>query len=424
MQPSKAYRNYVLFMLLLVYLFSLIDRQILAVLIEPIRTDLNLSDTEIGLLSGLAFGLLYATMAVPLSRLGDRWSRRSLIGICLAAWSVSTGLCGAANSFLHLFAARVAVGTGEAGAGPSSQSLIADYFPPERRATAMGIYSMGIFVGAGLGLALGGWLASLYGWRGAFVAVAIPGLLLSLLFRLTVREPVRGQFDAPAATDAVQPSFTQSFAIFWRIKPLVFAGFGLGFSVFAVQSLLNWLPSFMARYHGMNPMEAGGKIGPIVAIMGTIGVVSGGLVSDRLSRRDRRNSPRMMALATVLMVPAAIIALLSESQTMLLGALAVTFFLTAVVSGPTFGLIQNLAPISLRAFSAAMVGLIAVLLGNALGPFLTGLMSDVLASQGVEQSLRWSMVVSICLSGLGALSYLQAAARLDAEEVFSSQPGF
>jgi MFS family permease len=411
MKPSAAYRNYVLFMLIMVYLFSLIDRQILAVLIEPIKKEFALSDTQLGLLSGLAFGLLYATMAVPLSRLGDRWSRRSLIAICLAGWSIATGLCGAAQGFLSLFAARVAVGTGEAGAGPASQSLISDYFPPERRATALGIYSMGIFIGAGLGLALGGWLASLYGWRGAFMAVAIPGVVLALIFRLTVREPVRGHLD-PVRSSAVVPPFAESVRIFMRNKALVSAAFGIGFSVYVVQSLLNWLPAFMSRYHGMQPMEAGGKIGPIIAVMGTIGVVTGGLLADRLSRRDPRNSPRMMALSVLLVLPAAITGLLAESQALMFGAFAVTFFLTALLPGPTFGLVQNLAQPSLRSFSAAMLGLFAVILGNAFGPFLTGVGSDVLAGLGVDESLRWSLILSVSLSGLGSIFYLRAAKHL------------
>lgn len=406
-----AYRNYVLFMLLLVYLFSLIDRQILAVLIEPIRKDLGLSDTQLGMLSGLAFGLIYATAAIPLARLGDRTARRGLIAASLAAWSVATGLCGAAQGFWHLFVARVLVGTGEAGAGPSSQSLIADYFPPERRATALGIYSMGIFIGAGAGLAIGGWLASLYGWRGAFVAVAIPGVIFALIFRLTVREPQRGGVDAVADTDAV-PSFVDSVRLFARTPALLPAAIGLGFSVFTVQSLLNWLPAFLSRYHDLAPAAAGARIGPIIAVAGTIGVLSGGILADRLSRRDRRNSPRMMAAASLLVVPAGVTTLMAGTHAVMFGALAVTFFLTAVVSGPTFALIQNQAPVRTRALSAALVGLVAVVLGNAMGPFLTGLMSDLYAGAGVAQPLRWSLVTSVSLSLCGTVAYAIAASRL------------
>lgn len=412
MKPGSLYRYYVLFMLLLVYLLSLIDRQILSVLIEPLRKDLELSDTQIGLLSGLAFGLLYATMAVPLSRLGDRWSRRSLIAICLGAWSLATGLCGATQNFVQLFAVRVAVGTGEAGAGPSSQSLIADYFPPERRATAMGIYSMGIFVGAGLGLALGGWLASIYGWRGAFVAVAVPGVFVALVFRLTVREPVRGQLDGDIATAQMRPTFAQSFGIFFANKPLVAAGFGLGFSVFSVQSLLNWLPAMLGRYHMLAPAAAGARIGSIVAVAGTIGVVAGGLLADKLGRNDRTGGPRMMAIASLLVPAISIPTLLSGELTVIFIGLAITFFLSALVSGPTFGLIQNLAPPSLRAFSAAMVGLIAVLLGNVLGPLVTGVVSDLYATNGAAQPLRSSIATSMAISGLGAIAYWWVARRI------------
>jgi MFS family permease len=307
------------------------------------------------------------------------------------------------------------VGTGEAGAGPSSQSLIADYFPPERRATALGIYSMGIFIGAGAGLAIGGWLASIYGWRGAFVAVAIPGVIFALIFRLTVREPQRGGADrftsAAADLDAV-PTFLESVHLFVRTPGVLPAAIGLGFSVFTVQSLLNWLPAFLSRYHDLAPAAAGGRIGPIIAVAGTLGVLSGGLLADRLSKRDRRNSPRMMAVASLLVVPAGILTLLADNGAILYGALAVCFFLTAMVSGPTFALIQNQAPVRTRALSAALVGLIAVILGNAMGPFLTGLMSDVYAGSGVADSLRWSLVTSVSLSLFGSISYSISAKQL------------
>lgn len=406
-------RNYVLFMLLTVYLFSLIDRQILAVLIEPIRKDLGLSDTQIGMLSGLAFGLIYATAAIPLAWLGDRTARRGLIAVSLTVWSIATGLCGVAQGFWHLFAARVLVGTGEAGAGPSSQSLIADYFPPERRATALGIYAMGIFIGAGAGLAIGGWLASLYGWRGAFAAVAIPGVVFAAIFYLTVREPRRGAADPGSAGDTgPPPPFLESVRLFVRTPALLPTTLGMGFSVFTVQSLLNWLPAFLSRYHGLAPAAAGGRIGPIIAVAGTLGVLSGGLLADRLSLRDRRHSPRMMAVTSLLVVLAGVTTLLAQSHLILFGALAVTFFLTATVSGPSFALIQNQTPVRTRAMSAALVGLVAVILGNAMGPFLTGLMSDVYARAGVAEPLRWSLVTSISLSLFGALSYAIAAARL------------
>lgn len=407
-RPSR-YPYFVLAMLLGIYLFSLIDRQILSVLIEPIKRDLLLSDTQIGLVSGLAFGLIYATAAIPLARLGDRKSRRGLIAICLAVWSIATGLCGAAQNFVQLFIARVAVGTGEAGASPSSQSLISDYFPPDRRATALGIYSMGIFIGSGLGLAIGGFLGEQFGWRTAFLLVAIPGILFALLFRLTVKEPVRGSMDHSDGSTKTKPKFLESFGVFFGNKALVATSIGLGFSVFTVQSLLNWLPSFLIRYHGMTPMEAGGGIGPIIAVAGTLGVFSGGFLADRLSRKDTRNSPRLMAIASFLVLPFGIGALTSDTQASFFMNLAVCFFLTAVVSGPTFALIQNLSPVSMRAMSAAMLGLVGVILGNALGPFLTGVNSDVFMHLGVADPLRWSLVVSVALNALGGIAYLIAS---------------
>lgn len=412
---STGYRNYVLGVLLVVYLLSAVDRQILGVLIEPIKADLKLSDTQMGLLSGLAFGLLYATMALPLSRVADRWSRRSLIGICVVIWSLATGFCGLSHNFLQLFAARVVVGTGEAGASPASHSLIADYFPPERRATAFGIYSIGISAGAGLGLALGGYLASLFGWRGAFVAVAIPGLLVALIVRLTVREPRRGAIEGADA--GAVPSFGQSVRVFWRNGPLVAASFGLGFSVFCFQAMLNWLPSFLARYHAMAPFEVGAKMGPTVAIFGTAGVLIGGILADWVSKGNPVRAFRVMAVSSLLVLPAGLLVLFAQSQVALFAALGATIFLITSVSGPTFAMVQNLSPIPLRGFSSAMLGLIAIVLGNAFGPFVAGALSDILAGYGVKDSLRWSLVLCISTTLLSALAYLVAASKLPRAEL-------
>lgn len=407
---SSAYRNYVLGVLLVVYLLSAVDRQILGVLIEPIKKDLLLSDTQIGLLSGLAFGLLYATMALPLSRIADRWSRQSLISICVVVWSIATGFCGLSQNFLQLFAARVVVGTGEAGASPSSHSLIADYFPPERRATAFGIYSIGITAGAGLGLAVGGYLASVFGWRGAFVAVALPGLVVALIAKLTIREPVRGAVEGVDAADV--PPFGQSIAVFWKNRPLVAASFGLGFSIFCFQAILNWLPAFLSRSHGMSPLETGAKMGPTVAIFGTAGVVIGGIVADRVSRGSPRRTFHIMALASLLVFPAGLVVLFAADQPTLFAALGVAIFLMTSISGPTFAMVQNLSPIRLRAFSSAMLGVIAIVLGNAFGPFVAGALSDLLSGNGVAEPLRWSLVICISAALASAIFYLVAASKM------------
>lgn len=400
-------RAYVLFMLLLVYLVSLIDRQILAVLIEPIRKELRFSDTQMGLLSGLAFGLLYATMAVPLSRLGDRWSRKGMIAICLAVWSVATSACGLAQNFVQLFMARVLVGTGEAGAGPSSHSLISDYFPPEQRATALGIYSMGIFTGAGLGLFIGSIFLAHFGWRGAFIAAGLPGLVLTAIFALTVREPEHGTADMPARPPV--PPFAASFLTILRSGTIIAGAFGLGFAVFALQSLLNWLPALMVRQYGFTAAEAGRTLGPLVAVAGTLGVLSGGLLCDRVSRANRANSPRLMALTTLLLVPIGVSGLLSNNAHVMLGAITILIFLNAFVSGPSFALFQNAAPPRLRAFAAAVAGLVAVILGNAIGPFAGGALSDVFAALGADNPLKWSLVSCIAIASLGSVAYLIAA---------------
>lgn len=403
---TGVYRRYVLGMLLAVYLVSLVDRQILAVLLEPIRHDLGLHDVQLGLLSGVAFGLLYAVVAVPLSRLGDRRSRVGVIAGSLVVWSLATALCGAAAGFGQLFAARVLVGTGEAGAGPSSHSLIADYFPPERRGFALGVYSMGIFMGAGLGLSLGGVLLMAWGWRGAFVAAGLPGLLLAVLLGVTVRDPRRSDATVRA------PAFGESVRIVTRAGPLLSGAFGLGFSVFAIQSMLNWLPALLARDYAFSPSQAGHALAPVVALFGTAGVLAGGLACDRVGRHAPANSPLLMAAVTFLIVPAGIFGLLSGSARVLIASQAPVFFCSAFVAGPSFALFQARTPPALRAFAAAFAGLVAVILGNAAGPFAAGALSDILRATGSAHPLRDGLIACNAAAAIGSCAYLAAARTL------------
>ncbi|HEU4619672.1 MAG TPA: MFS transporter, partial [Gammaproteobacteria bacterium] len=284
-EPSAARRRYVLGLLVAVGLAAWIDRNVLSVLLESIKADLGFSDTELGLLGGTAFGLFYAGVGLPVALLGDRGNRRSLIALALGLWSVMTALCGLASGFAALFLARVGVGVGEAGGTPPSHSLISDLFPPERRASALGIFSLYIPLGFLIGYAGGGWLDERVGWRLAFVIVGLPGVLLALLVRLTVREPRRGAREGLADTAAPAPLLS-SLRVFSRRAslrhlPLGGALYGIGAFASAV-----WLPSYFARAFGAGSAEAGAWIALAYGAGGVAGVLAGGWLADRLVRRS------------------------------------------------------------------------------------------------------------------------------------------
>ena len=251
-EVGGPYAYYVLGVLFVVYIFNFIDRQILAILLQPIKDDLKISDTALGFLTGFAFALFYTFAGLPLARVADRWVRRSLIGISLATWSIMTAVSGLARGFIDLALARIGVGIGEAGATPPAHSLIADYFPPAKRATAFAVYASGIYVGVGIGFFVGGWVNDNYGWRTAFYVVGLPGILMALLVRLTVREPPRGMSEARVSAER-----QYTIGEVWRFFAAVPAGRNISlagaFHAFVGYGLGAWIPAFFVRLHGMTP---------------------------------------------------------------------------------------------------------------------------------------------------------------------------
>ena len=250
-QYTTGYRWYVLFVLTLGYIFNFIDRQVMTILLEPIKAEFGATDTQMGLLTGLAFALFYATLGVPMARLADRWSRRNVLVISMAVWSGMTALCGLAGSFIQLLACRIGVAVGEAGGSPPSHSMLADYYPPERRATALGIYALGIPFGVLFGFFVGGWMEEFFGWRWAFVVVGIPGLLLALLVRFTVKEPPRGMSEAiqPAvdAPPAVQPPVKEVIAYLLARRSFIHMAIGGGVTAFVGYGLINKTEGFVVN---------------------------------------------------------------------------------------------------------------------------------------------------------------------------------
>ncbi|MDA1074897.1 MAG: MFS transporter [Proteobacteria bacterium] len=277
---TAGYTNYVLGVLVVVYVFNFIDRQILAILAPSIQIDLGLSDLQLGALSGVAFGIFYATLGIPIARLADRYSRVNIISICLAIWSLMTALSGMAGNFWQLLIARIGVGIGEAGGSPPSHSLLADYFAPDKRATALGIYALGIPVGILFGNLAGGWINEYFGWQNAFFLVGIPGVVLAIVMKMSVKEPPRGYSDGKSSATAAVP-FRAVLSRMWGYKSFRQLSLGAATQAFVGYGAIAFMPLFLVRTHGMSSSEVGTALGLIIGIGGGVGTFLGGWLGDR-----------------------------------------------------------------------------------------------------------------------------------------------
>ena len=302
---TSVYRNYVLAMLTLVYVFNFIDRQLLVILQESIKKELHLSDAQLGLLSGFAFAVFYVTLGIPIARIADKRSRRNTVAISLGLWSVMTACSGMARNFVQLLLARIGVGVGEAGGSPPAHAMISDYFPPEKRSTALAFYSSGIYVGVLIGFLIGGYLNQHLGWRTSFVILGIPGVVFSLLFYATVKEPRRGATDAGAVAATSPHSLGEVLRVLYSSKTFVFLALASALNVFCIYGLLNWEPSFLARLHGMKSAQIGASLGLIYGIGGAIGSFAGGVLTDHFGKTDKRWYLKIPAFAIIISIPCA-----------------------------------------------------------------------------------------------------------------------
>jgi predicted MFS family arabinose efflux permease len=396
-REGRRYRVTALVMLLLVYTFNFVDRQILGILAPTIKTDLALTDTQLGLLGGLAFALLYSTLAIPLAWLADRTSRTWVITLSLAVWSAFTALCGVAGSFAQLFAFRVGVGVGEAGGVAPSYAVIADTFAPDRRARALAVYSLGIPLGSAAGVMLGGYIATSIDWRTAFVAVGVAGLVLAPVFRLCVREPARGS--DPHDREPVR----RVFGILARKPSFWLLAFGASASSMLGYGLAFWLPSLMQRSFGLDLIETAQFYGGVLLLGGVAGVLLGGVLGDRLGARDRRMYARVPAIAFVIAVPLFAAGILSSSVTAAFVFFLVPQALAYVWLAPVITAIQHLVPGHMRATASATFLLINNLIGLGGGSFALGALSDTLAERYGDEALRYAMLSGLVLYLVAAL---------------------
>lgn len=411
---SETTRRYALGVLVVVYTFNFIDRQILSILLEPIKLDLGLSDTQLGLLTGFAFAAFYATLGIPIARFADRSNRRNLIALALAIWSGMTALSGLAQNFWHLLIARIGVGVGEAGCSPPAHSMLADYYPAERRSTALGIYSLGIPVGILFGFLAGGWINEFFGWRTAFLVVGIPGLLMAIVVRLTVREPPRGMAEGRAVSGD-QPGIMETFGYLWQKRSFRHLAFGGALTAFVGYGVVTWVPAFLIRSHGMQTGEVGTYLGLILGIPGGIGIALGGYLADRFGARDTRWFLWIVSVAILAGVPFSIGVYLAPGPYLALLLLVLPVALGNFYQATTFAQTQGLVTLRMRAVAAAVLLFILNIIGLGLGPQVTGVVSDLLRPQFGDESLRWSLLICSLVNVWAAWHYYVAGKHLKAD---------
>ncbi len=425
-QPeSTAYLGWVMFTLVLVYTFNFVDRSIISILAIPIQEELEVSDMQIGLMRGLAFAILYSTLGVPVAWLADRHNRVWIIGLALALWSGMTAVCGLAGNALQLFFARMGVGVGEAGGIAPSYSIIADYFPPHKRATMLGIFSMGIPIGSAVGIVFGGVMAALYGWRMAFFVIGGLGVLLAPLFILTVREPKRGRFDKPGAK-IEKASFSQVFALLLSKKSFWLISFGAAASSIVGYGAFAWIPKFLVLTFGVelpefmsflpgwmtpnpNPIiYVSYYFGLVMLIGGVIGIFLGGFLADKFGTKNKSAYVIVPALAFLITAPFYMTGMMLSSLGLLFFVLLFPVALSLAWLGPVVSSIQHIVPTSMRATATAIFLLINNLLGLAIGDPLIGRISDVLKPSYGDDSLRYAIFVCSALYILASVLFFLA----------------
>ncbi len=411
---SPAYRAYALGLLVVVYVFNFIDRSILGILVEPISKELGASDTMMGFLGGIAFAFFYTLLGIPIARLADRGSRRNVLAVCLALWSGATALCGFAANFFQLLLARVGVAVGEAGGSPPSHSMISDMFPPDRRATALAIYALGIPIGTMLGNLGGGWINENFDWRTAFMVVGAPGVVLAIIVRFTLREPPRGVVEGFKPSDGDEtPPVKEVFRHLWSRRSFRFMSLGAALHAFVGYGVGYWIPAMFSRSHGLGTQEMGTALF-YLGFASIAGTFLGGYMGDKLGARDARWYVWLPGLATLISLPFSMFAYLYDIPYAALWVLSVHYLLAAYYLGPTFALTQGMVGIRMRALASSILLFVLNIIGLGLGPQFTGIASDVINANtdlGAD-SLRWALVVSLVFNVLSALFYLMAGKTL------------
>jgi MFS family permease len=391
---TESYKRYVLGALTLVYTLNYLDRGLIILLLQPIKEDLHLSDTQLGFVTGIAFALFYATLGVPIARWADRGNRVTITSIAIALWGMTVMLCLFVANFAHLILARVAAAIGESGCMPPTYSLVGDYFPgPAQRTRAMAVYWLASPVALLISLMAGGWLNGHCGWRLTFFFAGVPALAVAVLVKITVTEPRAAHAASLHVPARPLPSMTQVLATLWRQRSARHLGLAIILFFMMGLGLTPWYAAFMIRSHGMNTTELGVWLGVIFGVCGATGMLLGGYVAGKWFKSDERGQMRFTAVMVALLVPCFALFLLLPHKYQALMALAGLMVVFNVFVGPTFALMQRLVRDDMRATALAVIMLLANLIGMGIGPQLVGILSDLFVQVAGIDSLRYSMLL-------------------------------
>ena len=425
-KASSGYRYLVVGLLVVVYTLNFLDRQLVAVLAEPIRKDLRLTDTQLGMLGGIYFAVFYTFFGIPVGWLADRTRRIWIMSGACAMWSLFTMGCGMATNFLQLAVMRMGVGIGEAGGSPPSYSLISDYFPPKERATGLAIYSLGVPLGSMLGAAIGAGIAAEYGWRKAFLAVGAPGVLMALVILLVIREPKRGGLDEPAngkATHEPAPPLLTAVGGFFANRTLALTAIASGLSAFVGYAGLNWNVPFLMRVKHMSLGEVAAYYSVVLGVTGVIGTFLAGWLADKLGHRDRRWYAWIPAIAFAITIPFWGLILWAPSWRLSLVFIAVPALLNSMYLAPALVVVQNAVPPARRTISGAMLLFVLNLVGLGGGPLFVGRISDMAKPEWGERSLVVGFGALIPVVAITICAHLAAAASIGRDKRLAEVEG-
>lgn len=434
--PSSSYRLWVLAMLFIVYAFNFLDRQIISILAEPIKLELDLTDRQLGLLGGIAFAALYSTLGVPIAWLADRTNRTWIITISLTVWSGFTAVCGFAQNFWQLFLSRVGVGVGEAGGVAPSYSLISDYFPPASRARALAVYSLGIPIGSAFGVIAGAQIAGgnvgdNLDWRAAFIIVGLAGLVIAPIFKLTLREPRRGGLDvnaktaeakampepgeaasvnAPAdAADEAKPGFLDVLKVLAKKPSFWFLTMGASCSSMMGYGVFFWIPSFFARSYDLGIIDRGWLFGGVLFVGGSLGIILGGVLGDLMGKGSKKMYAIVPAVAFFLAFPLYVAGTLAPTPLAAAFMFVIPTGLGLAWLGPTLSAFQHLAPANMRSMASATFLLVNNLLGIGVGVYVLGELSTLLNPVFGDEALRYSIMIGASLYVVAGILFLMAS---------------
>lgn len=409
---SPRYARYVLGVLFVVYVINFIDRQVLSVFIGPIKKEFGASDTAMGLLAGFAFALLNTFAGIPIARWADRGNRRNIIALGLAIWSAMTLASGLAKSFTQLALARIGVGIGEAAGTPPAHALIADYFPVNKRATALAIYSAGVFVGAACAYLGGGYLRAYFDWRTAFLVLGAPGLLVALVLRFTVREPPRG-YSEHDHDGVATSSLSETLRFLFSNPAWIYLIVGAAFLSIPGYGVLMWGYEFYGRVHGMAPIAIGQWMALIVGVGGSLGTLIGGRLADKLGAARKSRAVLVPALVTLAGLPLGAVFLLADSSQLSLCCFFPFYVLLNIYIPAMYSTNQHLAKLPMRATASAILLFVINIVGAGAGPLLVGALSDFFMSGYGVAAIRYALTITLLAGALGTVCMVLCGRAID-----------